>query len=443
MGQGLTLYPGDSEYDAERVGWNTGLTQRPHMIMLAEEAADVALAMNYAATSNLPVAVQATGHGVSVPADGAVLVNTRKLNRVTVWPDRQTAVVAAGATWSEVIEAAAPHGLAPLCGSAPGVGAVGYLSGGGLPVLGRAFGYAADHVRAVDVVTPDGFVRRATPDRNTDLFWAVRGGTSNFGVITSAEIDLMPLRRFYGGGLFFTAETAADVLADYAKWTNEIPEELCTSVALMRYPDLDLLPPPLRGNFLLHLRIAYSGPEPDGRALLHRMRSHEPILDTVTDRPYTEIGEVHKDPTQPCAHHTRSALLSRLDDRAVAALLELAGPRVALPPGMVELRHLGGALARQPRFANPIGHRDAGFTLLVANVGAARELAPVQDRIVAGMAPWATGGLFPNFLLAADTDPRRVAAAYPTPDYRWLRRVKAAYDPRNTMRLNHNIPPEQ
>lgn len=444
MDQSTMLYPGETDYDAERVGWNPAVEHRPGMIMVPESAADVALAMSYASTANLSIAVRATGHGVSVPVDDAILVNTRKLTAVSVSPDTQTATVAAGATWGQVITLAAAHGLAPLCGSAPGVGAIGSLSGGGLPVLGRAFGYTADHVKAVEVVTPDGLIRRATPDREADLFWAVRGGKCNFGIVTAAELTLMPVRRFYGGGLYFAAERAATVVRDYAAWTDTVPEELCTSIALMRYPDVPGLSEAMRGKFLVHLRVAFTGTQAEGRLLLARMRSHEPVLDTVTDRPYTEIGEVHNDPVRPVPHRARHTLLSRLDERGVAALLRLAGPQASLPPGMVELRQLGGALGRQPHHSNPIGHRDAGFSLLVTHPmadGQAVAVAGLQDRLLEGMAPWSTGGLLPSFLLAADTDPRVVARAYTPRDYQRLRLVKATYDPRNLLRLNHNIPP--
>jgi FAD/FMN-containing dehydrogenase len=213
--RGQVLLPDEEGYDSERAGWNLAVEHHPKVIVVAVSAEDVAAAVRFAASEGLPVAVQATGHGPSVSADGAVLISTRRMTELEINPASATARIGAGVKWETVIEEAAPHGLAPLVGSTPDVGAVGYLTGGGLPVLGRRYGFAADHVRVLELVTADGRLRLATANRHPELFWAVRGGKGNFGVVTAVETDLMPVPRLYGGGLLFPGAATREVLGGW------------------------------------------------------------------------------------------------------------------------------------------------------------------------------------------------------------------------------------
>lgn len=209
---GPVLAPRDKGYDAERAGWQTARRHRPDLLVGAAGPADVQAAVRYASDRGLPVAVQGTGHAsAAVAAEGGVLITTARMNGVRVDADAGTAWVAAGTRWDRVVHRAAPAGLAPLSGSAPHVGAVSYTLGGGLALLSRSFGYAADHVRGLEAVTADGRLRRVTRDHEPDLFWALRGGRDNFGVVTAMEIDLMPVTTLYGGALVFPVEKAADV----------------------------------------------------------------------------------------------------------------------------------------------------------------------------------------------------------------------------------------
>ena len=199
------LRPGDPAYDARRAGFNRAVDHRPAAIVDAAGSDDVAAGVRLAAASRRPVAVMNTGHGPSRPATGAVLVRTDRLRGVEVDPVRRTARIEAGAAWRDVVEAAAPHGLAPLNGSSPHVGAVGYTLGGGVGLLGRRFGFAADHVRRFDLVTADGRPRVVTAGSDPDLFWGLRGAGANFGIVTSMEVDLFPVSTLLGGELCFPA----------------------------------------------------------------------------------------------------------------------------------------------------------------------------------------------------------------------------------------------
>lgn len=194
--------PGTAGYDLARRGHNLAIEHHPAVIVEAVGPADVMAAVGYAAKHGLPVAVLNTGHGASLAADGAVLITTRRMQGVRIDPYAALARIEAGVLWSKVIHEAAPFGLAPLSGSAPEIGAVGYTLGGGLGLLGRSFGYSADHVRGIDLVTANGTLRTATPQQYADLFWALRGGKGNFGVVTSMEIGLFGVSRLFGGGLY-------------------------------------------------------------------------------------------------------------------------------------------------------------------------------------------------------------------------------------------------
>jgi FAD/FMN-containing dehydrogenase len=222
---GVVLAPGDDGYADECATYNLAVPRRPAVVVGAASPGDVGAAVRFGLARGLPVGVLATGHATSVASDGAVLVTTKRMNAVSVDPVTRTARVGAGARWQQVIEAAAPHGLAPLSGSSPLVGVVGYSLGGGLsPTLGRTHGWAADHVRAIEMITSDGRLTRATAERETDLFWAARGGKDNFGIATAIEFDLFEVPRLYGGALYFPGELAADVLHAYQEWAPALPE---------------------------------------------------------------------------------------------------------------------------------------------------------------------------------------------------------------------------
>ncbi|MBC6463724.1 FAD-binding oxidoreductase, partial [Actinomadura sp. HBU206391] len=343
---GPVFQPGQPGYDNERLGLNRAAESRPAYVVGAADDQDVVAAVRLAAEQKRAVGVLATGHGPAALADDAVLVNTRRMDRVGVDVARATAWIEAGARWRQVLEHTTPHGLAPLNGSSPSVGAVGYLVGGGAGLLGRRFGFAADHVRRLRLVTADGRLREVTAEADPDLFWAVRGGKDNFGLVVGMEVDLFPVSRLYGGGLYFPGEATAEVLHSYAAWTRDLPEEMASSVLLAQNPDLPDVPEPLRGRFITHLRFAYSGDAADGERLVRPLRDLGPaLLDTVRDMPYAEVGTIHHEPTaMPYLAYDRNLLLAELTGDAVDTIVALAGPGAGAP-FVTELRHFGGAYA--------------------------------------------------------------------------------------------------
>ncbi|MFI6920881.1 FAD-binding oxidoreductase [Nonomuraea spiralis] len=441
---GPVLAPRDKGYDEERAGWQTARRHRPDLVVGATGPADVQAAVTYAQEHGLPVGVQGTGHAsAAVAAEGGVLITTARMSAVRVDADAGTAWVAAGTRWDQVIDRTAPAGLAPLSGSAPRVGAVSYTLGGGLALLSRSFGYAADHVRGLDVVTADGRLRHVTQDSDPDLFWALRGGRDNFGVVTGMEIDLMPVATLFGGVLIFPVEKAAEVFGTYLQWAATVPEAMNSSIALISLPDVPAIPEPMRGRHTVHVRIACAAGAPGaGERLVAPLRAIGPMLDTLRELAYTDAGSIYNDPVAPGAVESGTAMLGELDATAVRTVLDLAGPHAPVPH-IVELRHLGGRLAHPPAVANAVGNRDARYLLnVISRLERAdlTQIRPAHARMFEAIGPWSTGGRFLNFM-NGENAAAQVRSAYNPTDHRRLTALKAVHDPANVFRLNHNIPP--
>jgi hypothetical protein len=298
-------------------------------------------------------------------------------------------------------------------------------------------------VRELEVVTADGSLVTASPAQNADLFWASRGGRGNFGVVTAMVTDLVPVTRLYGGGLYFSASSTARVLELYREWVATVPDELSSSFVLLRLPPLDVIPEPIRGKFVLHVRIAYTGDAASGEALVRPLREAAPaLIDDVREMPYTAVARIHNDPDEPGPFVERSALLRLLSPSTLDVVLDLAGPDADPPLSLVEFRHLGGAVARPPARPSAIGYRDAAFTVFAGTVGLPDLVEPAHeflDRLVEALSPWRVGGPYVSFLSGPDLS--AVETAYEPADYQRLREIKAVYDPKNMFRINHNIPP--
>ncbi|TDO46642.1 FAD/FMN-containing dehydrogenase [Kribbella sp. VKM Ac-2527] len=441
---GPVFRPGDDGYDAERAVFNLTIDHHPELIVGATGPDDVIAAVDYASARGLAVAVLTTGHGAAVPADGQVLINTRRMSDVQVDPATRTARVGGGVRWHQVLPQAASHGLAPLMGNSPDVGVVGYTLGGGIGPLGRSYGFAADRVRSVDIVTADGQLRHVTADDEPELFWALRGGRGNFGVVVGLEFELVPVSRLYGGGLFFPAEATADVLRTYSRWTTTLPEEMTASVLLVQFPPIPEVPELFRGKYIANVRIAYTGTVEDGERLVQPLRDiGTPILDTLGELPYAEVGSIYNDPTDPAPAYDSNVALHTVDEGAVDTILSLAGPDAGSPL-IVELRHLGGAYTRPPAIPSAVGGRDAEHVLFAVSIlqpGEEDTVRRAHDRLREELRPWSTGGTIHNLSGLSAVGPDRVKLAFTPADYTRLTKAKAKYDPDNMFRINLNIPP--
>ncbi|MFC8125366.1 FAD-binding oxidoreductase [Streptomyces sp. NPDC057302] len=445
--QRLVFRPGDDGYDEEIAGFQTGFTQRPAIVFAARSADDVVAAVSYAADAGLPIGVQATGHGLPGPSRDGVLISTRRMDSVRIDAQARTATVGAGVRWTQVVEAAAAHGLAPLNGSAPGVGAVSYTLGGGLGILAREFGYAADHVRWLDVVTADGTLRHVTARSEPELLWGLLGGGANLGVVTALEIALVPVARLYGGAIEFDGREVdpGQILRAYEAWTRTVPDELTSSVAALVYPDIPQLPPHLRGRYLVTLRVAYTGPEAAGERLVAPLREIGPVVsDSLREMPYTDSHTIHSDPDFPHSYYGDSVAVRELDVAAACELLALTGP-AADAMHVVQINQLGGALAEPVGSAeNAVPHRDAGWLVRVLSPFEAADgtdatgldaVRAVQAQAFGLFAPQTVGRLL-NFAFAAG---ERTEGLYDAGTRKRLAGLKATYDPANLFRRNYNV----
>lgn len=423
----------DAATTSETAAFNTAVTHRPAVVLAAADAADIATAVRVANEKGLQVTVQATGHGAAAPADGTMFVSTKGMQGVHVDPVRRRARVEAGVRWRTVIDAAVPHGLAPLSGSSSGVGVVGYTLGGGMGHLARRHGFAADHVRRVELVTAAGEVRVVTAESDPELFWAVRGGQSSFGIVSALEFDLVPVPEFFGGAMFFVGAAIEEVLHGFSTWAPTLPEEVTTSVALLRLPPVEDVPPPLRGVVSLALRFGFTGSAQRGEALVAPMRRiATPVLDTVGPMSYAAVDAIHMDPTEPLPAVTRGGLLHSMPADLVDTLLGVAGPGADVPLAVVELRLMGGALRRPAAVPNAVAGRDGGFSLSVVAPAPPPLLATAHElttRVVDALAPWSTGTSLVNF--AGHGGDEAIRNAWAPEVLERLRQVKATADPDN------------
>ena len=436
---GPVSLPGSSQYAADCATYNLATPVRPAVAVGVTSVADVRAAVRFAVERGLPVAVLATGHQVVDAGEGALLVNMSRLSAVRVDAARRVARVEGGARANEVVQAAEQHGLVPLSGGSPTVGITGFTLGGGYsPVLGREYGYAADHVQAVEVVTADGELRRATASEEPELFWALRGAKGNFGVITAMELALFPVTRYYGGGLFYSAEYAATVLHAWREWVVGLSTDTTSSIAFLRRP-----PQP----FMVHLRFSSLLPGPDAERVLAPMRASAPtIKDTVGEMPYREVASLHLDPTQPLSRTEDATSLREFPREAADVLLGALGPHSGTHLDFMELQCFGGALEKAPAVPNAVTGRHARWIVIGAGTGGPEQTQVFEDELgtlAASLFPWAQHEMHVNFLPPRGLTPQELREVYGPERYDRLAAVKRRYDPGNVFRINHNIPPAE
>ncbi|ROZ99197.1 FAD-binding oxidoreductase [Gordonia sp. OPL2] len=399
--RGPVLTPTDAAYAEELAGFNVANQPRPDVVVGATCADDVVAAVRHARATGLRVGARATGHGPVLEGDRHLTVTTSRMTDITIDPVAKTARVGAGVRWRDVVAATAPHGLTGLVGSSSSVGVVGYLLGGGLSPLGRQYGFAADHVLRIEVVTADGVLRTVDASAGSDLFWALLGGRDGCGIVTAIEFGLLDLATVYGGGIFFAGASAAQVLHAWRRWAPTLPVEAGTSVAVLRLPPDPQLPPPLQGQIAVHVRFTFTGDPAIGAQILAPMRAAGPILlENVDVMPVAALDAVHMDPPGPMPSIERGVTVSALPPDAVDALLAVAGPHVASPLAIVEIRLLGGRLRAPQGVPNSVPGRGGSYAVLAIAVPAgplAAEAAPHVAAVNDAVAPWTDGALL-NFV---------------------------------------------
>ena len=440
---GDVLEPGDPNWDAARQAFNVAVDQRPDLVALPHSIADVQAIVDFARENGLRVAPQATGHNAGPLGSlaGTVLLKTSALRGVEIDPYKRTARVEAGVEWQEVAERISELGLMALSGSSPNVGVVGYSLGGGIGWAARKHGLATNSIVAIDVVTADGRLVRADHQHEPELFWALRGGGGNFGVVVAMEFKLYPAAELHGGWLIWPWERAGDVLRAWRAWSATAPDEVTTSIRIMQLPPIEEIPEPIRGRQIIAVDGVYLGPKEAADAVLEPLRALEPELDTFADMPPAGLVRLHGDPEEPVPFLSQTAILRDHGDDVMDALEAVGGPESGSPLMIVELRQLGGALGRPGEDHGALDRIDGDFALFAGSPPMVPELVPMIDahlaKVLAAVEPYATGTRYMNFA-ERETD---AGTAYASATYDRLRAVKAAYDPADVIKANHRIAP--
>jgi len=442
---GTAVLPADVDYDHARSVWNGAHDRHPAVIVRCGDVADVIRTVNLARDEGVPLAVRGGGHSIAgfSTVDGGIVLDLSPMTGVEVRPDHQTATAQAGCTWKDLDAATQPFGLAVTGGLVSSTGIAGFTLGGGIGWLMRKHGLACDNLVGADVVTADGRLVHASAEENAELFWGLRGGGGNFGVVTSFEYQLHEVGPTVLSGLvFYPAEEAEQVLAGYRAACAGAPDELTTLVNLTTAPPVPFLPESVHGTPIIGVGGCWSGDLDAGEAATAPFRSLGTVIaDVFADNPYAGWQQA-LDPLYPRGIHNyfRSAFLPAADDRALHVLSE-SFATLPSPLAEIHLQHLGGAVGR-------VAPQDTAYALrnqeFIVNVVARTPDATGFDDVVG----WARGvtdalgpdaGAYVNF--TGSSDPSLVQASYPPETYRRLVQLKNSYDPSNLFRLNQNIVP--
>jgi FAD/FMN-containing dehydrogenase len=444
--RGTVALPGEDGYDAARTIWNAMIDRRPGLVVRCLRAADVMNAVALARDEKLLVAVRGGGHNIAGNAvcDGGLLIDLSLMKSVRVDPAAATARVEPGATLADFDKEAQQFGLATPLGINSTTGVAGLTLGGGMGWTTRKLGLTVDNLISADVVTADGKLVRASATENPDLFWALRGGGGNFGIVTSFEFKLHPLGpEVLSGLVVHPLEMAGELLSQFRRLAREAPEELTTWVVMRKAPPLPFLPAEWHGKEVLVFAACYAGDMKEGEKALKALRSlGKPIADVIAPHPFT-AWQAAFDPllTPGARNYWKSHDFADLPDAAISAILK--GVReLPSPECEVFIAHVGGAMARIPANATPWPNRDAHFIMNVHT----RWQDKAQDQaciawarhLFKATAPFASDSVYVNFM--PDDEDDRVEKAYGT-NYRRLAEIKRRYDPANLFRMNQNIRP--
>jgi FAD/FMN-containing dehydrogenase len=434
--RGQVILPGEADYDDARKVWNGMIDRRPALIARCAGVADVIKAVHLARSQNLVLAVRGGGHNVTGAGtcDGGLIIDLSPMKAVLVDRERRTARVESGATWKDFDHETQQYGLATTGGLVSSTGVAGFTLGGGIGWLVRKHGLACDNLLSAEVVTADGHLVRASAGENPDLYWGLRGGGGNFGVVTSFEFALHPVATVVGGLVAHPLPRAREVLQFYRHYIASSPDELTTLVVFATTPE---------GHQIIALAACYAGSLEQGAEALRPLKEFgPPVMDMMGPLPYTALQQAN-DPTAPAGmqNYWKAAFLQDLSDEAIDAIIEYA-THATSPLSMIHVHQLGGAMNRVAADATAFGHRDSGFVVNIIGtwaepVGNERHIDWARG-LFAALQPYAHGAYI-NFL--GDEGQERVRAAY-GPNYERLVALKNRYDPTNLFRLNQNIPPD-
>ncbi len=445
--RGEVVGPRDHGYDEHRKVWNGSIDRAPALIARCAGVADVRDAVQFGREHALPVAVRGGGHsfpGLSVCDDGLV-IDLGLMKGIRVDPDAGTARAQAGVLLGELDREAQDFGLAVPAGIVSHTGVAGLTLGGGTGWVQRKYGLTIDQLASVDLVTADGEFVRASEDEHADLFWGVRGGGGNFGIVTDFEFRLIPLGpQVFAGPVFWLMEDAPEVLRFYRDWIGDCPDELMTIVVQRKAPALPVVPPDLVGKHVVAITACYAGPIEDGERVLRPLKEFgNPVLDLCMPKPFVAHQQMFNPAFRHgCWYYVRSCDVAELSDGVIDVMVEY-GSTITSPITSVALWQMGGAVARVGRDDTAFGGRDAGFTFNIngnseTGDGFEDERQWARDYWSA-LEPYHTS-VYVNFLMEEGEE--RVRQAYGAEKYDRLKTLKREYDPTNFFRLNQNISPD-
>jgi FAD/FMN-containing dehydrogenase len=438
---GRVIAPEDAGYDEARTIFYGGFDRRPTAVIRAADASDVSRVVLLARESGLELAVRAGGHslaGHSV-SEGGIILDLSQMKGLEIDVEGRTAWAEAGLTAGEYTSAAAAYGLATGFGDTGSVGIAGLTLGGGIGFLVRKYGMTIDDLLAAEIVTADGQLRQVDADTHPDLFWAIRGGGGNFGVVTRFKFRLHEVGNIVGGMLILPA--TADTIASFVAEAEAAPEELSTIANVMTAPPIPFLPPEAHGKLIIMAMLVYAGDVEAGERAVAPFRAlAAPIADMIRPMTYPEMYPAEEGDYHPLAAG-RTMFVERIDHNIAGTILDHL-KRSTGSMAVTQLRVLGGAMARVPVDATAYAHRASKIMVNVAALYERSEEKPVHEAWVKAFAAvlnQGDSGAYVNFL--SDEGEARVRAAYPGRTWDRLRAIKRHYDPTNLFRLNHNIPP--
>ena len=441
--RGDLLRPGEAGYDEARKVWNGMIDKRPALIARCAGVADVIHCVNFALENTLLVAVRGGGHNIAGNAvcDGGLVIDLSRMKSVRVDPARRTARAEPGLTWGEFDRETQAFGLATTGGQISTTGVAGLTLGGGWGHLARKYGLTSDNLLSVDLVTADGRFLTASVAENADLFWGVRGGGGNFGVVTSFDYQLHPVGPVLGGIVAYPFQKAKEVLELFRELTIAAPDELASGVVLISLPDRT----PVAG-----IVLCYNGPVAEGERVLKPLRTFDhPLVDQIGPIPYTAAQQLI-DAFYPFGlqNYWKSSFLKEISDEAIDTMVAYCAERPSpMCHGLIE-HQLGGAVRRADREVTAFNHRDVEYCFTSLGVcpdpTEAEQCVRWAQEFWDAMQPGSTGGVYVNYLgREADEGPERIKAAYGPEKYARLVALKNRYDPANLFRVNQNIKPSQ
>ena len=444
--RGPVLAPGDDGYDAARTVWNARLASRPAAVAQCTGTADVMAAVDIARENDLSLSVKGGGHSYAgqSAAEDALMIDLSRMMGVRVDPDTKTARVQPGATWGDFDHEAQAFGLATTGATVSTVGVAGCTLGGGTGHLARKFGLSLDTLRSADVVTADGTLVRASDEENADLFWGLRGGGGNFGVVTSFEFQLHEVGpEVLAGQILHPMTDAAEGLRVYREFMAGAPDALQAYAFFVHAPPIPAVPEAYHGQTVLDFVVTYAGDQATGEEVLRPLREFgDPILDGVRPQPYTTLQQTFDEGVPKGQRwYSKAHYLDALSDAAIDTVVEHVDPLPG-PFSMVYVEPMGGAISRVAPTATAFPHREAacGFHILTGwpDPDQDAEIMNWTREFHAAMSPYTNGGVYVNLLGADEAD--RIPAAY-GPNHDRLARLKTEYDPENLFRETHNVEP--